>query len=333
MINLKKISTSLILATTVLSCPISLAHAMEDEKQHTSLLAAIKVEPATQKEDDDPNSKFALHISISTDNSIFSPVPAQKAIDTLEQLFKTHSKFSENTTIEAKRDGDRIFCFKKEPEEHLVFMDAEEAQEKLNAILLACKNAPRQEEDVTEAKRIAQEAPASDAEKPTARSFEEEKAALQAMLAAQTAATLKQQQDQELAILKAQLAAQKAAAEQQAAAAQESLRIQQEAAAAQLERMRQEQEAARLKHEQDMLKIQQEAAAQAEAQRQAAARAEAQRLEAERIAREHQLQQNLAAAVGAPLATAITGNRSDARIEKNIKRTFGIKDKKKHKKK
>lgn len=43
---------------------------MEDEKQNTSLPAAIKVEPATQREDDDPNSKFALHISISKDNSI-----------------------------------------------------------------------------------------------------------------------------------------------------------------------------------------------------------------------------------------------------------------------
>jgi hypothetical protein len=143
--------------------------------------------------------------------------------------------------------------------------------------------------------------------------FEKEKARLEAALVEQANQTLKQQQAQEINALKARLAMQEiTAAQEKFKLEQETLTLQKEAAA-KAEALKKQQAAAKA----EALKKQQEATAKAEKER------------------THQVQAKLTNTLGKPAAKAITGGRDDARIERNVLRTFGIKDKKdkKHKNK
>jgi hypothetical protein len=104
--NFRKISISLILATMLMSSPLSMAYAtMDDEFQSSALPVAFKVEKG------DPNKAFSLRFSVSHDHKKFVELDAAQTLDTIERVLNNYRKALGDRAhpIKLERQGNHIF--------------------------------------------------------------------------------------------------------------------------------------------------------------------------------------------------------------------------------
>jgi hypothetical protein len=249
---LKKISTAAFF-TTVFIGSLPFAYAMEQDAENKTIqlkklpFVDIKAEPIESE-----SLRSFLSVKDSGDSQ-FRKLASGEAKLLTEALLQTYGVLvAEQKAIpiplikitECEKDAVKFKV--AESNDTFRILNAEKATEKLQMMLHACtifyeekaneSLKPYLEEKPTEAEPVKSD---------VVLDFEQEKARLQAALKEQEEKAIKQKQEEELAALRAQLVLQEEQAKQQALVAEQTrLRLEQEKAAAQQETIRMQQEAA-----------------------------------------------------------------------------------------